>query len=76
MSSSAPATRRWPTKPSASNRTSACLLPCNVVVYEADEGTRVAVINAGAMLGMVGNDQLAGVAIEVQERLDRVLAVI
>ena len=52
------------------------LLPCNVVVYEADEGTRVAVVNAGAMLGMVGNDQLAGVAAEVQERLDRVLAAI
>jgi uncharacterized protein (DUF302 family) len=50
------------------------LLPCNVVVYESDAGTRVAVINAGAMLGMVGNDGLADVAGEVQQRLDRVLA--
>jgi uncharacterized protein (DUF302 family) len=49
------------------------LLPCNVVVYEAAEGTRVAVINAGAMLGMVGNDGLSDVASEVQERLDRAL---
>jgi uncharacterized protein (DUF302 family) len=50
------------------------LLPCNVVVYATDAGTRVAVINAGAMLAMVGNDRLGKVAGEVQERLDRVLA--
>ena len=50
------------------------LLPCNVVVYETDAGTRVAVVNAGAMLGMVGNDRLAPIADEVQTRLDRVLA--
>ena len=49
------------------------LLPCNVVVYETDAGTRVAVVNAGAMLGMVGNDRLAPIADEVQTRLDRVL---
>ncbi len=50
------------------------LLPCNVVVYEMDAGTRVAVINAGAMLGMVGNERLVPIAEQVQERLDRVLA--
>jgi uncharacterized protein (DUF302 family) len=50
------------------------LLPCNVVVYETAQRTRVAVINAGAMLGLVGNERLAEVAGEVQERLDRVLA--
>jgi uncharacterized protein (DUF302 family) len=50
------------------------LLPCNVVVYEKGEGSRVAVINAGAMMGMVGNDRLAPIADEVQARLDRVLA--
>ena len=49
------------------------LLPCNVVVYETDAGTRVAAVNAGAMLGMVGNDRLAPIADEVQTRLDRVL---
>ena len=31
------------------------LLPCNVVVYATDQGTRVTAVNAGAMLGMVGN---------------------
>ena len=50
------------------------LLPCNVVVYEKGEGSRVAVINAGAMMGMVGNDRLAPIAVEIQARLDRVLA--
>jgi len=49
------------------------LLPCNVVVYEIDGGTRVAVVNAGAMLGMVGNEQLSPLADEVQTRLNRVL---
>lgn len=49
------------------------LLPCNVVVYEKGSGSRVAVVNAGAMLGMVGNEALAPVAGEVQERLTRVL---
>jgi uncharacterized protein (DUF302 family) len=49
------------------------LLPCNVVVYETGGRTRVAAINAGAMLGMVGNTDLAPVAAEVQAKLDRVL---
>ena len=52
------------------------LLPCNVVVYETDTGTRVAVVNAGAMLGMVGNDALAPIATQVQQGLDRVLAAV
>jgi uncharacterized protein (DUF302 family) len=50
------------------------LLPCNVVVYATDRGTRVTAVNAGAMLGMVGNADLVPIAAQVQERLDRVLA--
>ena len=50
------------------------LLPCNVVVYATDRGTRVTAVNAGAMLGMVGNEGLAPIASQVQEKLDRVLA--
>jgi len=49
------------------------LLPCNVVVYEIDSGTRVAAVNASAMLGMVGNERLSPIAAEVQARLSRVL---
>jgi uncharacterized protein (DUF302 family) len=52
------------------------LLPCNVVVYATDGGTRVAVVNAGAMLGMVGNEALAPIAAQVQEKLSRVLATV
>jgi uncharacterized protein (DUF302 family) len=49
------------------------LLPCNVDVYEVDGGTRVVAINAGAMMGMVGNEALMPIADEVQTRLGRVL---
>jgi uncharacterized protein (DUF302 family) len=50
------------------------LLPCNVVVYATDRGTRVTAVNAGAMIGMVGNPRLDPIAAQIQERLDRVLA--
>jgi uncharacterized protein (DUF302 family) len=49
------------------------LLPCNVVVYENDATTRVAAIDAGAMLGVVGNPVLDEIADEVRERLSRVI---
>ena len=49
------------------------LLPCSVVVYATDRGTRVTAVNAGAMLAMADNEQLAPITEEVQARLDRVL---
>ena len=49
------------------------LLPCNVVVSADAAGTRVAAIDAAAMLRMVGNPALAPIADEVNERLQRVL---
>jgi uncharacterized protein (DUF302 family) len=52
------------------------LLPCNVIVYEADEEGRsvVAAVDAGAMLSVVGgNPTLATVSAEVNERLVRAL---
>ena len=49
------------------------LLPCNVVVYEHDATTRIVAVNAGAMLGVVGNPALDEIADEVQARLTRVL---
>ncbi len=51
-------------------------LPCNVVVYETDDGTRVSAIDAQAMLGMIGNPALDEIAAEVKERLARVVAAI
>ena len=52
------------------------LLPCNVVVYEAEEAgkTVVAAVDAKAMLSVVGNNAtLDQVASEVNERLQRVI---
>lgn len=53
------------------------LLPCNVVVYEADEVGRcvVAAVDAQAMLSVVGtNPTLDSIATEVNEKLQRVVA--
>ena len=53
------------------------LLPCNVVVYEADEAGKsvVAAIDAKTMLSVVGdNATLDAVATEVNEKLKRVVA--
>jgi len=53
------------------------LLPCNVIVYEADKAGQsvVAAIDAGAMLSVVGaNPTLDQVATEVNEKLKRVVA--
>lgn len=53
------------------------LLPCNVIVYEADEAGKsvVAAIDAKTMLSVVGdNPALDAVATEVNEKLKRVIA--
>jgi uncharacterized protein (DUF302 family) len=52
------------------------LLPCNVVVYEADDANNsvVAAINAKAMMSVVGDQPIiVAVAKEVNEKLRRVL---
>jgi uncharacterized protein (DUF302 family) len=54
------------------------LLPCNVIVYEADETgqSTVAAIDARAMLSVVGgnNETLELITTEVTEKLNRVIA--
>ena len=53
------------------------LLPCNVIVYEADDKNRsvISAIDAKAMLSVVGNNvTLDQVASEVNERLHRVIS--
>ena len=50
------------------------LLPCNVIVYESENGeTNVAAINAKAMLSVIGRDDIEPIAEEVNERLKRVI---
>lgn len=53
------------------------LLPCNVIVYEADDAANsvVAAVDAHAMMSVVGDaPEIVEVAGQVNERLQRVLA--
>ncbi|MGE0058482.1 MAG: DUF302 domain-containing protein [Dehalococcoidia bacterium] len=50
------------------------LLPCNVVVYEDNDGTTVGALDPGAMMGFTGNDALVPVAAEAKERLQKALS--
>jgi uncharacterized protein (DUF302 family) len=50
------------------------LLPCNVVVYEADGGTRIAAIDPETMVGFTDNPELAPIAGEARARLEKALA--
>ena len=49
------------------------LLPCNVVVYEAHSETHISAIDAGRMLSLVDNPDLAPVAATVRDKLARVV---
>jgi uncharacterized protein (DUF302 family) len=50
------------------------LLPCNVVVYEQEDGTtRVSGVDPVAMLGIVGRADLEPIADEIQEKVERAL---
>ena len=49
------------------------LLPCNVIVYEEDEGTVVAAIDPEAAMSITGNEALAEIAQEARERLKRAI---
>lgn len=50
------------------------LLPCNVIVYETDDGkAAVSIMDAMAALGIIDNKELAEVAREARERLSRAL---
>lgn len=45
------------------------LLPCNVVVYEQDDGVRVGAIDAVKMLAVVGKPSMESLAKQVNEKL-------
>jgi uncharacterized protein (DUF302 family) len=49
------------------------MLPCNVIVYEAEGGTRVSAVDAELMLGVVGNPELSEVAAQVRQKLTSVI---
>jgi uncharacterized protein (DUF302 family) len=50
------------------------LLPCNVVVYETDEGqTTVSIVDPMMMVSMTSSGELPEVAAEARTRLNRVI---
>jgi len=50
------------------------LLPCNVIVYEVEEGaTVVSIVDPLSMLGIVEGEALKSVANEANARLTRVI---
>ena len=50
------------------------LLPCNVIIYETDEGQSVvSIVDPLSMLGVVESPQLDPIANEAQTRLRRVI---
>jgi uncharacterized protein (DUF302 family) len=49
------------------------LLPCNVVVYRRNGETHISAIDAERMLSVVGDDNLSPIALEVREKLARVV---
>ncbi|HLF76372.1 MAG TPA: DUF302 domain-containing protein [Dehalococcoidia bacterium] len=52
------------------------LLPCNVIVYEEEQGGGcvVAALDPEAMMGVTGNERLNDVAAEAKARLERALS--
>lgn len=50
------------------------LLPCNVIVYETDNGSvGVSAVDPGQLVSMAENDALDEIAMEVQQSFKRVL---
>jgi len=49
------------------------MLPCNIVVQEKDEGIEVAAINPLESMKSVGNEKLENIALEVAEKLKKVI---
>jgi uncharacterized protein (DUF302 family) len=50
------------------------LLPCNVIVYEKEDGgNTIAAIDANAMLSVVENDSVKTIADEINQKLKRVV---
>jgi len=53
------------------------LLPCNVIVYEADDGTSVVkAVNPESMMAVAGSARLGAIAADARARLQRALAAI
>lgn len=49
------------------------LLPCNVIVYETDTGSRIEALEPGVMVTMISDPRMQPIAAEARERLVRAL---
>jgi uncharacterized protein (DUF302 family) len=49
------------------------LLPCNVIVYEEDGSSIIAIVDPLVMLGVVANPAIVEIANEAGARLQRVM---
>ncbi|MDS0473379.1 DUF302 domain-containing protein [Natrinema sp. 1APR25-10V2] len=49
------------------------LLPCNVVVYDADDGVVVSAVDPQRLIGVADNDDLDPIGDDALERFERVL---
>jgi uncharacterized protein (DUF302 family) len=49
------------------------LLPCNVIVYETEENTFVSAIVPTVAMSMVENEKLSEVAVQVEQKLKKVI---
>ncbi|WP_338730045.1 DUF302 domain-containing protein [Haladaptatus sp. DJG-WS-42] len=53
------------------------LLPCNVVVYETDDGeVVVSAVDPQQLVGIADNETLDSIALEVHDRFERVLSAV
>lgn len=50
------------------------LLPCNVIVYERDDGSAIEILDPTLMVELTDNPELAELADDARERLERALA--
>ncbi|WP_276256195.1 DUF302 domain-containing protein [Halomontanus rarus] len=49
------------------------LLPCNVVVYDSDDGVVVSAVDPQRLIGVADNDELDPIGNDARERFERVL---
>lgn len=49
------------------------ILPCNVIVYEKDGKVTVSAFDPNVMVQMIDNPKLKEIALEVREKLERVI---
>ncbi|MCF7870442.1 MAG: DUF302 domain-containing protein [Candidatus Omnitrophica bacterium] len=48
------------------------MLPCNVIVYEKESGTAISIIKPTVAMGMIDNEKLKQIAMNVEAQLKKV----